>query len=65
MSQNQECERSFICVLGYHLCICFYDLSIRFWNCIESVAFYVFHFVYKLKTHMRLFTDHNDTATKL
>ena len=40
----QERERSCICVSGIDFAS-FNDFSIRFWNCSDSVALFVFHFI--------------------
>ena len=40
--KSQEIEQLFICVLGVLIFASFYDFSIRFWNCSDSVVFFVF-----------------------
>jgi len=43
---NMEGEQSCICVLGVSILpMSLYDFSIRFWNCYDSVVFFVFHFI--------------------
>ena len=38
---SQEGERSCICIRGIHF-VSFYDLSIEFWNCSDSVVYFDF-----------------------
>ena len=40
---NQESELSCICVLGVSI---LYDFSIGFWNCSDSVVFFLIHFTF-------------------
>ena len=41
-----------ICVLRVSILIlCFYDFSIRFWNCSDSVVFYIDHFISDIYRH--------------
>ena len=42
---GQESDRSCIFVWGINFAT-LYDFSIGFWNCCESVIFFVFHFDY-------------------
>jgi hypothetical protein len=42
---SQESERSYIYMsYGYRCCL-FYDFSIRFWNCSNSVIYFAIHFI--------------------
>ena len=53
------CQRSCVCVLEV-MCLCvsgitvayFYDFYISYWNCSESVIFFIFHFITSLKYNM-------------
>lgn len=42
--QNQESERSCMCVRGIDFAD-FSDFSVRFWNCLDGVVSFVFHFI--------------------
>ena len=46
-SLAMEREQSCTCVLSVNIdyVSCFYDFSVRYWNCSEGVGFFVFHFI--------------------
>ena len=42
---RQKSKRSCICVLGVSILLPFYNFSIWFWNCSDSVVFFVLFFI--------------------
>ena len=42
---SQESELLCIHVLGYQFGLCLYDCPIEFWNCSDSVVFFICYFI--------------------
>ena len=42
---TRKCERSCICALRVSILYLFLHLSNEFWNCSDSVVYFIFHFI--------------------